>query len=76
MKKLGLQKGQKGQGLIRADSQIQMGGNLKEMGDRAAEFKSLTHRAGKCCLGMVIGDLHESYFKGLGFESGKKRILL
>lgn len=53
-----------------------MGGNLKEMGDGAAEFKSLTCRAGKCCLGMVIGDLHESYFKGLEFESGKKGILL
>lgn len=45
-----------------------MGVNLKEMGDGAAEFRSLTHRAGKCCLGMVIGDLHESYFKRLGFE--------
>lgn len=39
-----------------------MGLNLKEMGDGAAELKSLTHRAG-----VVIGDLHESYFKGLGF---------
>lgn len=50
-----------------------MGGNLKEMGDGAAEFKSLTCRAGKCCLGMVIGDLHESYFKGLEFEEWKER---
>lgn len=46
--------------------------NLKEMGTGLQEFKSLTCRAGKCCLGMAIGDLHESYFKGLGFESGKK----
>lgn len=45
-----------------------MGVNLKAMGDGAAEFKGLTHRAGECCLGMVIGDRHESYFKGLGFE--------
>ena len=53
-----------------------MGGNLKEMGDGAAEFKSLTYRAGKCCLGKVTGDLHENYFQGLGFESGKKGSLL
>lgn len=40
-----------------------MGGNLREMGDGAAEFKSLSHRAGKCCLGMVTGTFMKAILK-------------